>query len=312
MAFQGICKTCGKLFTSRGSRRKKYCTMTCYQKDPETAKNRSKWAIERAKKAGTRIELSCDWCGATVTRKKSDKKTRTVFCNKDHRRRFYDSRFDRWIASPQALALPQNYDEYLTLDELPCLVVGCDWKGQNLSMHVNHTHGIHAEEFKKLAGFNLTSGLVTPELWDKYRENALARDIGIKDLSSYKRGKSGEYQSLEGKEHAVKGHAMSKAVRYSAPTHYAHEGICRQCSLRFTYLSFQRTFYCTHECRQEYYNAQNMEKKYNIACSQCGESFLGNKYQYMRTQKCLPVACSMDCKQSMNGSRPNRTEGARV
>ena len=70
-------------------------------------------------------------------------------------------RFDRWIANPQTLALPQAYDEFLTGEELPCLVEGCNWRGQWLSLHMNYTHGVPADEFKRAAGFNLKSGIIS-------------------------------------------------------------------------------------------------------------------------------------------------------
>ena len=68
------------------------------------------------------------------------------------------------------IALPQAFDEFLTSDVLPCLVEGCDWKGHHLSMHMNQTHGVTAENFKKLAGFNLGSGIVSAPLHQHYCE----------------------------------------------------------------------------------------------------------------------------------------------
>ena len=68
-------------------------------------------------------------CGAKIKNRNYIKK----FCSKDCRRLHYAERFDRWVANPETLALPQCYDEFLMQEELPCLIDGCEWKGKHLA-----------------------------------------------------------------------------------------------------------------------------------------------------------------------------------
>jgi len=148
----GPCPTCGKTFESR-YRGKKYCTLECYSKSPEL--------LERLKLKHIRTgeNTTCIECGKEFYVKKSrSQRGSGKYCSTICYRKFMEKRFDRWIASPEKLSLPQNYDEFLTLQELPCLVEGCEWRGNFLSLHMNFTHGIARREFKKIAGFNLKSG----------------------------------------------------------------------------------------------------------------------------------------------------------
>ena len=106
------------------------------------------------------------------------------FCSRPCFREWNAKRFDRWFATPESLALPQGYDEFLTKKSLPCLVHGCDWVGDNLSIHMNHAHGICADEFKRLAGFNKGTGVVSPSTSRKLSENTIAlREAGILETS---------------------------------------------------------------------------------------------------------------------------------
>ena len=58
-----------------------------------------------------------------------------------------NKRYDRQIASPDKLQLPQGYDGCLDREQLNCLVDGCGWVGKHLSTHMNIAHGIKADEF---------------------------------------------------------------------------------------------------------------------------------------------------------------------
>lgn len=80
------------------------------------------------------------------------------------------SGFDRWVANPEGMALPQCYDEFLDREELACVVEGCDWKGKSLTLHMNQAHGVRADEFKRAAGFNLSTGVIAKPLAESLRE----------------------------------------------------------------------------------------------------------------------------------------------
>lgn len=142
----GPCPTCNAMFRSVVST-KRFCSLDCYIKSGEPQKRLKDANAARAK------EWKCQYCGKDAPRKRK-------FCNDFCRRRFFAERFDRFIANPEDILTPQNFDEFLNRDELPCLVEGCDWVGVGLSRHVNLAHGIPADKFKELAGFNRGSGLM--------------------------------------------------------------------------------------------------------------------------------------------------------
>jgi hypothetical protein len=110
----------------------------------------------------------CLKCGKEFHARESERKK---YCNEICRRQYMAERFDRWIASPETIALPQNYDEFLTQEKLPCLVDGCNFEGHKLSLHMNLTHGVTEREFKKLAGFNLSSGITSLPLKKRNMKN---------------------------------------------------------------------------------------------------------------------------------------------
>ena len=86
------------------------------------------------------------------------------FCNQRCYRAYMRDRFDRWVASRETIGTLNNYDEFLSSEELFCLVDGCGWQGRNLSTHMNFAHGVQADEFKRAAGFNLTTGVISAPL----------------------------------------------------------------------------------------------------------------------------------------------------
>jgi hypothetical protein len=121
--------------------------LECYAKSEELLQRLSKYNEEIAK------EWKCAYCGNDAPRKRK-------FCNDFCRRRYFAERFDRFIANPEDIALPQNFDEFLNRDELPCLIQGCDWVGVKLGQHINIAHGITQEKFKEMVGFNRTTALM--------------------------------------------------------------------------------------------------------------------------------------------------------
>jgi hypothetical protein len=218
----GLCKSCGKEFKSMVSG-KKYCNMDCYMADPETKRRLLSMSKKGIKKRCENLgitdfgkeDVSCAYCGEIITVVKSRKKrARRFFCSQLHYRKYLSDRFDRWIASPQTVALPQNYDEFMAQEKLPCPIDGCDWEGEFLSAHVQMEHGVRARKFKKMTGFNLTTGLVTAELSEKMSASAVFR--GSDNLQPgppmSQEGRS-KYRSLEGVEHYRKAREIMRADR---------------------------------------------------------------------------------------------------
>lgn len=142
----GPCPTCRNTFQSK-TKGKRFCSLECYTKSEELLSRLAKNNAAKAK------EWKCHYCDEDAPRKRK-------FCNDFCRRRFFAERFDRFIANPEVIALPQNFDEFLSRDELPCLIEGCDWVGVGLSHHVNFCHGIEPDSFREMVGFNRTTALM--------------------------------------------------------------------------------------------------------------------------------------------------------
>jgi hypothetical protein len=287
------CPVCGEIFTSKTWYDKKYCSLKCYISTPEFKERMKANAAKAAELASIRagnipgkVKTICLECGGEIIYKPSQKKK---YCNSLCYRRYMAKRFDRFIASPQTIALPQNYDEFLSLDELPCLIEGCSWKGHNLSFHMNMTHGVQARTFKKAAGFNLKSGIISAPLQETLR--GWARHGGI--VPGYKGTGCMEmprYRGLEAKEHYTK--AMALKLAKSGPLRQ-----CKNCGKVFAQSTpMGETKYCTTDCRQDFYNKENNKRKYPCLCYVCGKKFKGNINQKRRILKGLPVVCSNYCR----------------
>lgn len=233
--------------------------MECYLTDPEAIRRLKTQLSEVHKRAREKghgnVVVECAYCGKKKKIKKSHKLQRN-FCNRIHYRKFMAERFDRWIASPQKIALPQNYDEFLTQEQLPCPVAGCQWEGKGLSAHANFEHGIGAERFKKMVGFNLHTGLVAPGTSKKMSNNMKARiesgycPPGELPLPRKPR----EYVSLECKEHQKKSRAIF------ANQQSDRNFMCLQCGRVFMDNYFGRHLYCSIKCRNKYYYNRNKNK----------------------------------------------------
>lgn len=259
------CKACGKKFASR--RAAKYCNMACYTGSKQFSslladareKSMTPASISRRAEMARRGEgKPCLECGQDVYVKKSEAKKK--FCCRICYRAYMAKRFDRHIAAPEALALPQAYDEFLMKEQLPCLVEGCDWVGSHLSLHINQMHGIVAEEFKRAAGFNRSSGIVSRGLAEALSARELsgvAKRADLRELGAKFRGQSYKlkYASLEGKEHREK--SMLLARSESGPTRQ-----CTGCGNEFTQSSpMGRAKYCCKACRSENYSKMDKEKR---------------------------------------------------
>jgi hypothetical protein len=128
------------------------------------------------RRTANRTMKNCLECGIEFPRKQSDWDNGMRFHNKLCRRAYQAKRFDRWIASPETMPLPQNYDEFLVQGVLSCLVEGCRWFGHNLSTHMNLTHGLDAVNFKVQAGFNLRTGVVSAPMSERMSSSKRAAD----------------------------------------------------------------------------------------------------------------------------------------
>jgi len=261
---RGPCPTCGKPFQSRTA--KIFCSQACYMGSEQfkahiraaqtkTLQPEIRAKLHASRSANHTEEFQCKECGKPGRRKLSEGKRnkRRQFCCKPCYREYMAKRFDRWVANPETLALPQNYDEFLTQAELPCLVEGCGWHGRWLTLHMNQAHGVPAEEFKRAAGFNLSTGVITtemarslqarpsngrPELLDAAR---IASAVAVRENPV-------RYRSLEAVEHARKARAL--LCEEVGP-----ERECRGCGVSFRQRHvFGRAVYCTVDCRQQHYN----------------------------------------------------------
>ena len=291
----GPCPTCGKMFTSLLAG-KKFCSLACYTKSPQFKAMVAANTHKARERAGGLNALTCRECGNQFYSKPSSKRR---YCSMLCYRRFQAKRFDRWIASPQSLALPQNYDEFLTQDELPCLVEGCSWRGHFLSGHMNFAHGVPAPEFKRAAGFNLKSGIISPSLFEAMAARPHIHEAVFPARERLPVDKIGEapeqtrnYQSLEGREHRRKARALESE---------GSTRVCRSCGETFRQSTPSGlTKYCSTRCRTAfYYYTRGI---HSLTCVVCGKSFRGKAHR---------VACSIHCRQVLNSRAARNGYGLR-
>ena len=124
---------------------------------------------------------------------------------------------------------------------------------------MNTSHGITSAEFKRAAGFNKSTGVVSKLTGQRLRDRAL---VGVAIDSSYwgiidKNGNFGHEHrdSLEAKEHRAK----ARALVGDPPMR-----TCECCGSVFQQSSaYGRTLYCTKSCRAKYY-ADNRPTQKNL------------------------------------------------
>lgn len=317
----GVCAYCGKAFISRIAG-KKFCNLACYTRSPEFKERQRRMSAEAlfkrignlAAKRGDRppsfseahtVSVPCTNCGAETIKKLSGLKQRNVFCGRKCYREFLAKRFDRWIASPQGIALPQNYDEFLTGDDLPCLVDGCTWRGRSLGFHVNMAHGVSAAEFKRMAGFNKGTGLITADIAEAFaarqRELLEHRPDIVQAFLDSPRGESVAAKSAEAQEHRAKARALIEAV------YPKKHGTCLRCGREFPFGPLGWRIYCSKACRHLYYKDRAAERVYDLVCSWCRQGFKGTRNQALRAGRGEPVACCRMHKGLLN-SIPRRRD----
>lgn len=253
----GPCKHCGGFFESRID--KMYCSMKCYTSSEQFREIQSQyWAasdevrakISDSSKKGA--HQPCMECGQDFYVKRHQF-GRRKFCTKVCYRSYFAKRFDRWVASPEGLSLPQCYDEFLDRERLRCLVEGCDWEGVHLSSHMNQSHGVPAREFKRAAGFNYGTGVIARPLARALQERPLrgvASDSSLSPRLPQEPSDTGEYiryKSLEGCEHRAK--ALSLTRQITGPMR-----VCNGCRTTFHQSTpMGRALYCSIECRNDAY-----------------------------------------------------------
>lgn len=282
----GPCPTCGSMFQSR-RKDKVFCSLDCYiDSDQFKRMNATNLAALNPTLGVPKI---CKGCGAEYPRA-----SRALFCGKQCRRKYFADRFDRWVANPENIALPQNFDEFLARDVLSCPVDGCEWEGEHLGYHVNIVHGITAREFKKLCGFNIGSGLVGDALSRSMsdRVKLLIADGRIPVGTGFPDGvrTATRCVSLEAREH-------SKKVRAELPRFRDESLPCRQCGVAVQQPRCGHRMYCSTRCRSRWYEKQASE---TCRCAYCGGVFASNKSQSKRHAKGLPVCCSSTCRNRLN------------
>jgi hypothetical protein len=208
---------CGKPFTSLKPDRH-YCCMKCVAAASPSFKAAREAALVKAREnykpvARSGEERPCAHCGKPMYLKPSEIKRGKKTCNRTCYRGYMAARFDRAAAVSVTYRELQGYDEFLLQDKLPCLVEGCTWEGDNLSLHMNEAHGITEEDFKREAGFNLTTGVVSATMGrnlrargNKGHEPSLDREKALKAPGRC------EYVSRERLEHIRKSAALRTKV----------------------------------------------------------------------------------------------------
>ena len=224
---------------------------------------------------------------------------------------------------------PEDYEKFLGQEEMPCLVKGCAWKGIFVTAHMVAKHGIPAREVKEHCGFNITQGLITPALREKFKKRP-KQVKSMKKFAEYRKqckenpprkGKTSTAISKQGREKHRKIVSAKLAAMKKDPS-LKPQAICRECgqSFRNENSPYNAGKFCTVECRSNYYRRQydkgltpsgSEPSVVDITCAQCGKEFRGNRRQVRRKIKGEPVCCSPDCTQLLNGRKAGEVHRAR-
>jgi hypothetical protein len=240
-------------------------------------------------------------------------------------------RFDRYVANPEQVALPQCYDEFLDREILRCPVEDCDWEGKFLSCHVNFTHGIAAEKFKEMAGFNRRTGLVSKDLSKLMSERkqghriAGCREEAVEKSIAASKAMTPEQRAirLEGREHYQKANALRlgthnevspagrENVRRSASEsirrtwargreHGFGVAACLVCGLEFQKTSYGPAKLCpSRECHRKHHHENwVVPRKWEIACSFCSKLFMGSYMQFKNSEAGKLTYCDTACRKA--------------
>ena len=299
----GPCPTCGQMFESRD--RKIFCSMNCYHRSERF----KEITAERAAQQRKLDPRACRQCGEAFTVKPS---SRSKFCSKDCSRKYFAERHDRWVANPEKIALPQAYDEFLSKDELPCIIDGCGWAGKHLANHVNLVHGITAAELKELAGFNRSTGLISATLSQAlcerpYRhlranpERIAEQMIEMRSLLDD--GIPSGARRLQSRERSRK----QLAERRASPEAITYT--CQRCSAPFVRAGMKTLAKYCSTCRPLAAAERAAAKVAPLVCANCKSEFIGLNAQRRRVERGLPVVCSLECRQQI--TKEARVNGRR-
>lgn len=159
---QGTCEHCGHPFSYRKACNppKRFGSYECYFSS-DKFKSNIKNAHKATRERGNKVVCTCG-CGEEFHRPPSKAKRNNgkAFYSTHCKRKYFNERFDRFVATDATFSDVTGYDEFLSQNELPCLVEGCHWSGKNLSTHMNHAHGLTAAQFKERCGFNVRTGVI--------------------------------------------------------------------------------------------------------------------------------------------------------
>lgn len=256
----GPCPTCGETFRSR-TKGKRFCSLDCYTTSDELLQRLGDYNAKIAK------EWKCACCGNDAPRKRK-------FCNDFCRRKYFAERFDRFIANPEDIALPQNFDEFLNRDELPCLIGGCDWVGVNLGHHINMAHGITQDKFKEMVGFNRSTALMgvaarkaRSDIMKKLIEEGIITPcvFPIQQADTAR----GPFR-LEGKEHWAKAMAMRGGLAAFVNAGVAHS----------------RTEEHRRKASDRMKKTISDSPKIKLVCAECGEQYETREMYRARSKFC--------------------------
>jgi hypothetical protein len=292
------------MFQSKTS--KIFCSLSCYRNSEQFkangTNNLAKIKAGATRKANALVTKQCLKCNGDISGTKF-KMLKRKFCSSICYREYLAERFDRWIASPERIALPQNYDEFLCQEELPCLIDGCDWRGAMLSLHMNQAHGITSDEFKRATGFNLGTGVVSKPT----HENLINREKTGIALNPPRTKPQGvllvrKYRSKEHAEHQQKAIMLRNEELEENPL----VKTCNGCGQLFEITKvLSHAKFCTTLCRDAYYKRiqkdQRNLKIFPLHCACCNIDFMGNNWQKERSETGYDVTCSIRCRQRVNG-----------
>jgi len=165
---------------------------------------------------------------------------------------------------------------------------------------MNQVHGVPAREFKRAAGFNLGTGVITSQLSQTLSERS---NVGVAlgphpiDYLDGFRPTTKGYTSLEGREHHIKSRLL--LIGYPGPTRK-----CQHCKKEFQQATvFGHAKFCSIKCRYIAYQLKVNVKVYDLVCCYCAKSFKGNKFQHKRQTNGDNVVCSTTCRAFLNSSK---------
>lgn len=208
------CETCHDPFESTKPRQ--FCSVKCKARSPRFAAQ----MLENLKKARAAYvptprkgEMrACRQCGEQFYLTRTMIKRGVKFCSRAHYRLWMADRFDRDIGAIDSIETMQNFDEFLSQDKLTCLIPGCNWMGDDLSLHANLAHGITADALKERAGFNKSTGLISAPMARRLEARGNKGTVSALEASRPNRKGTKQDTRQEAVEHIRKAAAVRTVV----------------------------------------------------------------------------------------------------